>query len=332
MIPWGASMKLETDCDAAIFVSSSGHCTLSCGYCIINPIAKRQPSIDFEDLRFLLTELGARKTFLAFSGVGDFFASHPRQARLLDRILDLPVEIGLDINGVIVQELPDLPGDKLAKIRYVNLTMHYHELCENRLLQTWARNARSVIGACKDTVWPDYIVSPLYADEWEAGIGFYKDEVYATAGRPLLLVPDINRPLSPEQLALLNKLASRHPDAVAGVHREDFAAGFAGRPRVACPAGRSYFRLWNDGRLQGCPNLPDVQELSDNGNAKARQIVRRDQPYLCSTPQFCDCNLIDGLGLMGDGRLKWGLVGRFFQNLGRSRPSGEEGATGSEAS
>ncbi|MEO5344516.1 MAG: hypothetical protein H7842_14520, partial [Gammaproteobacteria bacterium SHHR-1] len=74
--------------------------------------------------------------------------------------------------------------------------------------------------------------------------------------------------------------------------------GFADRPQVLCPAGKSYFRVWNDGRIQGCPNLADVSELLDCGNAKERRLHIRPQPFLCNSPRYCDCHVIDALGKM----------------------------------
>jgi hypothetical protein len=85
---------------------------------------------------------------------------------------------------------------------------------------------------------------------------------------------------------------------VARVHQEDFAAVFRGRLQVLCPAGRRYFRLWNDGRVQGCPNLPGVPDLFDCGNLKERRLKVRDGDFRCNSPRFCDCNVIDGLGKM----------------------------------
>jgi MoaA/NifB/PqqE/SkfB family radical SAM enzyme len=123
--------------------------------------------------------------------------------------------------------------------------------------------------------------------------------VYSKTGRQLLLVRDVNRPLSDEDERHLAELAGRFAHCVKGLHRENFAEPFAGRPEVLCPAGRSYFRIWNDGRVQGCPNLPGVESLSDNGNLKERRLRVNAEAFRCSMARFCDCAIIDDAGLMG---------------------------------
>lgn len=292
-------MKIKTDCELVFFVNSSGHCTFDCSYCIITPIAKKQPSIDYDDIKFLLDSFGNRKALLAFSGVGDFFAGYPKTARFLDRILDHDIEVALDVNGIIIQEFPTLPAEKLQKIRYINLTMHFHEIKVRSAFGTWAANARSLITARFAETNPDYIISPPYRDEWEEGIAFYDREIFAQTGKPLLLVRDVNRPLSDDEEQHLQELGRRFAHCVAGLHQEDFASPFADRPEVLCPAGRRYFRIWNDGRVQGCPNLPGVESLWDNGNLKERRLRINDSSFRCSMARFCDCNIIEDVGLMG---------------------------------
>ena len=291
-------MKVATDAELVFFVNSSGHCTFDCSYCIINPIAKKQASINYEDIRFLLESMGNRKAFLAFSGVGDFFAGYARNDRFLDRILDHDIEVALDINGAIIQEFADLSEQKVARIKYINLTMHYHEIRVRRSFDQWSRNAKCLIGRRYEEIHPDYIVTPAYRDEWEEALRFYRDQVYAETGKPLVLVRDINRPLSEEEESQLQELGRQFGEMIGGLHKEDFAAVFEGRPEVLCPAGQKYFRIWNDGRVQGCPNLPDVASVSDNGNLKERRLRVNDAPFLCSMAKFCDCNIIENLGRM----------------------------------
>jgi hypothetical protein len=295
-------MQLKTDCDVAFFVSSSGHCTFDCRYCIIHPIAKGLPSLDYGDLRFLLKSVDDRKTFLIFSGLGDFFAGYGKGDRLLTRLLDHPVEIALDTNGALIRDFLDLPVEKLVKIRYINLTMHYHQVKKRGLLQTWADNAREFHEKKGDAVMQDYIVSPLLRDEWKEALAYYEKEVFAWTARKILLVRDINRPLSPEDETRLTGLTQDFSHMIAGTHREDFAQIFSGRSEVICPAGHAYFRVWNDGRVQGCPHLPDVPDLYDGGNIKERRIALQPGPFRCSTPQYCDCHVIEGLGKMGFNR------------------------------
>ena len=48
------------------FVSSSGHCNLDCSYCVIQPVVKHQPSLNYDDLAFVL-ERTPGKVFFIFS-------------------------------------------------------------------------------------------------------------------------------------------------------------------------------------------------------------------------------------------------------------------------
>ena len=76
-------LHIERD-ETIVFASSSGHCNLDCSYCIISPIAKHQPSLSYDDLRFVLDQLNGR-VFIIFSGTGDFFAAQRRYDLLLTR-------------------------------------------------------------------------------------------------------------------------------------------------------------------------------------------------------------------------------------------------------
>ena len=290
-------MKFDSACEVMFFASSSGHCTFDCQYCIINPIAKHQPSLTYEDLKFLLDTFKV-KAFFSFSGVGDFFVSYSRSQKLLSRLLDYDVEIALDTNGAVLQEFPELGPDKLEKIRYINLTMHYHQIKQKNLLERWPEHARIFIERRFEQIYPDYILSPPLQDEWEEALQYYADHVYARTRKPVLLVRDINIRFDAAAEARVQALRDRFGEVVAGAHQEDFAAGFADRPRVLCPAGMRYFRLWNDGRVQGCPTLPGVPALIDCGNVKERRLKLRDEYFPCDTPRFCDCHVIDALGKM----------------------------------
>lgn len=290
-------MKLDSACEVMFFASSSGHCTFDCRYCFIDPIAKHQPSLGYDDLRFLIETFGVT-AFFSFSGVGDFFVGYPRSERLLDRLLDHDVEIAIDTNGAVLQEFPKLAPHKLEKILYINLTMHYHQIKEKGLLRRWPEHARVLIERRFEQSHVDYILCPALRAEWEEAVAYYTETVYAATGKPLLLVRDITGTFDEGAEAGIESLSSRFGEAVAGVHQEDFAAAFVDRPRVLCPAGFRYFRVWNDGRVQGCPNLPEVPSLLDCGNVKERQLTVRDGHFLCNSPRFCDCHVIDGLGKM----------------------------------
>ena len=288
-------MKMNTDCKVVFFISSSGHCTLDCPYCIIDPIAKHEPSLNYGDIDFLL-ETFREKAFLAFSGKGDFFAGYKKSDKLLAAVLDRDVEVALDINGVMIHEFPELPDRQLEKIRSVNLSMHYQQLKEKKVLRVWAENARILIDRKGNDMLLGTVVSPMLMGCWEESLSFYNKEIFNKTGKKIVLVKDINRPFTGEEEAFLISLQSRFSDCVGRIYQEDFAGIFEGCNRVFCPAGSSYFRIWNNGDVQGCPN---ISELAHCGNLKERKVVIRDLPFCCSEMIYCDCNIIEGLGKMG---------------------------------
>lgn len=287
-------MTAGSDCGVSLFVSSSGHCTLDCPYCIIHPIAKREPSLDYGDIAFLLDTFKT-KAFLAFSGKGDFFAGYRRSERLLSAVLHRDVEIGLDINGVLIHEFSELVPEQLDKIRSMNLTMHYQQIKEKHLQKIWTENAKILIDRKGDEMLLGTIMSPLVMDLWEDALLFYNREIFSKTGKRIVLIRDINRPLSEEGEALLMSLKDRFSDSVERIHQEDFEDVFRDCDHVLCPAGRSYFRIWNTGDIQGCPNIP---ELAQCGNVKERNISVRDELFRCSQTRYCDCNIIEALGKM----------------------------------
>ncbi|MCI5160100.1 MAG: hypothetical protein D3906_17095, partial [Candidatus Electrothrix sp. AUS1_2] len=70
---------------------------------------------------------------------------------------------------------------------------------------------------------------------------------------------------------------------------------------LRCPAGKRYFRIWNDGRVQGC--MP-YDKLSNMGNIKERNLVINKEPALCPGMNQCDCGW--ALSLHSDtGQLSW---------------------------
>jgi MoaA/NifB/PqqE/SkfB family radical SAM enzyme len=287
--------ELKTTCETVVFCSSAGHCQLDCEYCIIHPVVKREPSIVYEDLRFFLDTVGTR-VFFIFSGKGDFFAGYPKRDRFLERLLDHDVEVALDVNGVLLNEYPELPETKLAKIRAINLTLHYKQLKDKRVEKVWAANARTVLEKHRGELILGTILSPLLSDLWEEGLVFYRETVFEATGRKIWMIRDCDRPYDPAQEMLFSTLLERFAGMVEKEHRDDFAGAFAGHEAVLCPAGRDYFRIWNDGRVQGCPWVPD---LADLGNVKERRLARRSGPFRCTTARFCDCYDIHQLGKMG---------------------------------
>lgn len=286
-------MRLHTDCDNVFFISSAGHCTFNCVYCIVNPIVKKQPSLTYADIEFLLAQFRG-KSFLIFSGQGDFFASYSKSQRLLEQILNLEVEIALDINGAVIQEFTQLSDEKLAKIRYINLTMHYNEIKNNAIEQLWVRNAIAIIDRKNADMLLGYIMSGKLASEWAEALEFYAQQIFAVTGKKIILVRDVLQPFTPEQEQLFGQLCQEYAYLLAGTHNNDFAKIFA-KSQVLCPAGKNYFRIWNDGRVQGCPYLPVLQSA---GNLKQRTIKINPESFACDSPEFCDCHVIAGLGKM----------------------------------
>ncbi|GAB6041083.1 hypothetical protein [Endothiovibrio diazotrophicus] len=284
-------MKLDKVYDYAFFVSSSGHCPLDCHYCIVNPIVKHQPSLNYDDLAFLLGEIEGRSALFGFSGRGDFFAGYRKPERLLERLLDHDVGVVLDVNGMIIQELPELPAEKLAKIEYVNLTLHYTELLAKKALGAWEKNARLVIermGA--EDILMGFVLTPVERDRWEEALAFYEERIFRPTGRPLVMIRDVNSAFSEADEAQIARLAEQFGEMTARVHQEDFAKLFARHSHVLCPAGSEFFHIWNDGSVEGCPH---VEERKACGNLKERRFEPCQPTYFpCATATYCECSAV----------------------------------------
>ncbi len=288
--------RLQISSPVIAFCSSAGHCQLDCPYCVVVPVIKRQPSLTYEDLAFFLDSVGKR-AFLIFSGKGDFFAGYARRDRLLDRLLDRDVEVALDINGVLLNEYPDLSPGKLARVLSINLTMHYAQIVEKRVEKVWAKNALTILRLHRGDLILGTILSPLTRGSWDESLDFYRKAIFEGTGQRIWLIQDCDRPMSAAEAAHVAELERRHADMVDRTHRDDFVASFAGYGEVLCPAGSTYFRIWNDGRVDGCPY---VKELGELGNLKERRLSPRSLPFSCTTPRFCDCHDIRQLGRMRD--------------------------------
>ncbi|MDP2786084.1 MAG: hypothetical protein Q8O38_16060 [Sulfurimicrobium sp.] len=296
-------MDIQTDCEVAFFVSSSGHCSLDCAYCIVNPIVKHQPTLNFGDIEFLLDSTG-KKAFLAFSGKGDFFAGYKKNERLLEKILERNVEAAFDINGVMIHEFPDLPPAALRKIRYLNLAMHFVQLTQKKALEEWEKNAlllicrmQSVNSAAEleKSLQVNFILSPGESAHWEPALIYYEERIFRKTGQKMVLIKDILANFSEDDGSRISRLNERFSHMVKYVKEEDFAARFALHEFVLCPAGSSYFRVWNDGAIQGCPY---VSELSDCGNAKNRTFRPTKGLHPCREAKYCDCYAIAVIGKM----------------------------------
>lgn len=290
-------MQLKTSCEAVVFLSSSGHCSLACNYCIINPIAKCEPSLTYQDIEYLLRQIG-KPTFLACSGKGDFFCGYRKEDRLLEKLLSHDVELALDINGVVLHEFSELPPDKIAKIKYVNLTMHYRQLRDNGVLPLWREHALLLLEKLEQSsnFLLGVILSPPERHLWQAALHYYERELWSVTGKKLVLIKDVHGDFSAEDEKALHELQiNANPELIASTHQEDFTMIFSGRNAVLCPAGSTYFRVWNNGMASGCPNIP---ELADCGNLKSHTFYPRKADFLCTTPHYCDCNVIAALGKM----------------------------------
>jgi len=93
----------------------------------------------------------------------------------------------------------------------------------------------------------------------------------------------------------VEELKNKYGHFIEEVYEPDFSESFKTVDRVICPAGKTYFRIWNDGRIEGCPN---ISELSHAGNVKDRVIHVREHSFLCNQAKYCDCFTIEWLGKM----------------------------------
>jgi len=280
------SDAIVTDASNIVFASSSGHCSLDCSYCIIEPIAKRELSLDYSDFTYLLDQLSG-KTIFMLSGKGDFFAGYRKNDKLLARLLDHDVEVALDINGVMIHEFPELDNAKLKKIRRVNLTLHYLQLLNKRSLKVWKKNALILLDRKgHDNFMIGTILSPPEMHLWEESLEYYKHNVYDVVGQPIVMIRDIKIAYDQNSESKLAELAKTYAPMIAEVRQEDYSAVFKGRENVLCPAGKAYFRIWNNGSVQGCPFMSELKEM---GNLKERSFQRRSELFCCSDPNYCDC-------------------------------------------
>jgi MoaA/NifB/PqqE/SkfB family radical SAM enzyme len=282
--------------ETIVFASSSGHCNLDCSYCIVNPIVKLNPSLTYEDLRFVHESIGG-KVFFIFSGRGDFFAGYRKSDRLLARLLDHDdIGVALDVNGVVTHCFEDLTAEQLAKVRHVNLTYHYRQLVDHKALKVWKRNALMMLHkADGEDFFVNIVLSPPESHLWEEAMAWYEENIFREYPKKIILINDVNMPLAAEQHAIIAKLHERHGKMIRSLRVGNFESVLKEFDRVSCPAGQSYFRVWNDGKIESCPN---VDQLKDAGNAKERVFHKRTEPFLCTDVRYCDCYHISSAGQM----------------------------------
>jgi hypothetical protein len=282
------SIKFSAD-ETIVFVASSGHCNLDCEYCIISPVVKHQESLTYDDLLFIKNSIGGKIIFI-FSGKGDFFSGYRNKDRLLYRLLEHDdIGVVLDINGVVIHCFPDLTTSQLAKIRHINLTYHYHQLKQHNALKLWRKNAITMLQLHDSAdFFVNIILSPLEISIWEEALNWYEENLFKEYPKKIVFINDVIRPFSTEHEIALSKLAKKFGHLVK-IRRGNFEDVLNSVDHVSCPAGQSYFRVWNDGTINACPY---ITELRNSGNAKQCIFLPRSEPYYCKDFRHYDCYYI----------------------------------------
>jgi len=313
-------MKKLFNTDNLFFMSSSGHCGLTCPYCLIKPVAKNEPSLNRDDFQFLFEKFKNQKNGFIFSGKGDFFASYQRRDELLRYILDHDVEVMLDINCQFLQECRDLPKECFEKIKEINITMHYHQLKEKNILNEWVKNVKFLYKMNPEVIKINTIMSPPLTHLWEEALLFYKKNIFQDTGINLLLICDVHMTSTgafPEaneaQLQdLLRRFSFTYVLGDPEVMNPDFEDQLTPGKPMKCPAGQKYFRVWNDGTVQGC--MPN-EKLSFLGNIKNREISINKKQIVCSDTHHCDC----GWALLYSNLVQQGWLGKFWSKMRNMR-------------
>ena len=143
------------------------------------------------------------------------------------------------------------------------------------------------------------VFDPALEVEWGAQLDFYRRTIFEPTGKPLQPIRNLRHAYTPEQEARLDAILARHPELVEPAFTNDYGELFrsmvASRPdgTVACPAGQRFFRVWNDGLVQGCAHKPELDRI---GGLKERILNERSAPFSCNTPDHCDCCLPALLG------------------------------------
>ncbi len=275
-------------------MSSSGHCGLTCPYCLIKPVAKDEPSLNRDDFAYLFEKFKNQKNGFIFSGKGDFFASYKKDDELLKFILDHDVEVMLDINAQFLREGREITQEKFNKIKQINITMHYHQLMEKNILNYWVENVLFLHKMNPEAITINTVMSPSLVQIWDEALAFYEKNIFKKIGVKLLLICDVhvtrNGPFPEKKEKYLQELLDRFPFAymlgAPEVMNKNFTEQTKPRKPIRCPAGQRYFRIWNDGTVQGC--IPN-KKISYMGNIKQRAVFTNKKPAKCSDTQHCDC-------------------------------------------
>jgi len=290
-------MRIRFDpTETIIFASSSGHCNLDCQYCVASPVVKHQPSLTYEDLMFLKESVGGRVYFI-FSGRGDFFAGYRKSDLLLARLLDhKDIRVALDINGVAINCFPDLSTDQLSRVQHINLTFHYRQLKQHRALNIWLQNALTMLRMHDGgDFFINFILTPKESTEWDEALSWYETNLFGQYPKKIVLINDVLTGFTSAEENILNTIQAKYQHLLHQIRRGSFETLLSSFSSVQCPAGQSYFRVWNDGSIQSCPN---ISELHDAGNAKSRIFKPRSHPYTCTDVRHCDCYHIASSGRM----------------------------------
>ena len=169
--------------------------------------------------------------------------------------------------------------------------MYYQQLKANNLLDRWKNNALKIIELKQHQLILGTILSPKVKDYWHEALEFYKKEIYIHTHQKILLIRDILIMFSPEEESALQKLITDFSPMISDIYETPFGEN----KNVLCPAGSTYFRVWNDGTFSGCPYM---DQLKDMGNVKGRNIKTKELLFPCNQPGFCDCEAINSLGKM----------------------------------
>ena len=123
--------------------------------------------------------------------------------------------------------------------------------------------------------------------QWDEAIEFYEKSIFEEVKIKINLIKDVNVVFKDHEEKRLQELQKRFSHILEDVINVDNTMLFKQVEEVLCPAGQRYFRIWNDGTIQGCPYH---EKISLMGNLKKRDISINNSPIKCSAPKYCDCN------------------------------------------
>lgn len=281
------------------YINSSGICNLKCDYCFTN--ANKAPTaISRADMDFLFESFGER-FLLCFSGQGDFFSGYKKSDRFLEHVLAHDVGVYLDFNGSRVQELLEIDGPRLEKIRHFDVSYHYETMKRLDKLDTWVDNVHGLSKVVAPGKWHvKAIMAMRHMEVWREKVAFYAEKVFPKTVKPLSLVLDDfdNTVHSAPVVKLVNGIMESYPEAVVQERFTPRKADSAttnelfttcGSDELMCPSGSLYFKVGIDGTVSPCNKLRSEFGLV-LGNLKKRQLG-----FLC---QLNPCARLNGPGCL----------------------------------